>query len=112
VNRVIHADYSDIAIVTFGSSPEVLVTFIVQWLGLDWLEWVLLDSPPNTPPAADLKAILDRLTAIEDTLSKNYQQTAAVAYRLWAASQASQSKPVQLPSGPEPERAWDEAPDK
>jgi hypothetical protein len=96
--------------VTLVSGPETLVAFIVQWLGLDWLEQALQGSLPNTPSAADLKAILDRLAAIEDNLFKNYRQTVAVDYRLWAAGQALHGKPVQPPSKLEPELTWDEAP--
>jgi len=110
MNKGARSGYSEPALLTFGSSPEVLVAFIVQWLGLDWLEQALLDSPPNTPSAADLKAILERLTAIENNLFKNYRQTVAVDYRLWAAGQALHGKPVQPPSKLEPELTWKEAP--
>jgi hypothetical protein len=110
VNKGVRSGDSDPALVTFGGSPEALVPFIVQWLGLDWLEQALQGSPPAHSSAADLKAILDRLAAIEDNLFKNYRQTVAVDYRLWAAGQALHGKPVQPPSKLEPELSWDEAP--
>jgi hypothetical protein len=109
-NKGLRSGYSNPAFVTLVSGPETLVAFIVQWLGLDWLEQALQGSLPNTPSAADLKAILDRLAAIEDNLFKNYRQTVAVDYRLWAAGQALHGKPVQPPSKLEPELTWDEAP--
>lgn len=81
MNKYDRFGYSDSALVTFGRSPEVLVTFIVKWLGQDWLERALLDSPPHTPSAGDLKAILGRLAAIECILCKTHQQTVAVGAR-------------------------------
>lgn len=110
MNKVDRSGYSDSAFVTFGRSPEVLVAFIVKWLGQEWLERTLLDSPPNTPSAADLKSILDRLATIEGSLFRDFQQTVAVDYSIWAAGKACHGTPVQTLSKLKSELTWYEAP--
>ncbi|WP_414476503.1 hypothetical protein [Microvirga sp. M2] len=71
------------------TGPDALVSFIVHWLGLDWLEQALQDHQAISRSSSDeIKAMSAQLKNIEDQLGTITRQMAASESRALAVGQA------------------------
>ncbi|MEZ0169510.1 hypothetical protein [Microvirga sp. TS319] len=77
---------------------SAVVSFIVEWVGLEWLERAL-DGAANAPeaPEVDLSPVFNQLQELLSLTHKIDARTRLADYRTWAAARATLGLPVPLP---------------
>jgi hypothetical protein len=66
----------------------VITAFIVEWVGLDWVDRALQDSekPSPQPAAADLQALRSAFQPLAEAIDRIEKRASLTDYRLWAAA--------------------------
>jgi len=77
---------------------SAIVSFIVEWVGLEWLERALKGAvrAPETPEV-DLSPVFKQLQELLSLTNKIDARTRVADYRTWAAARATLGLPVPLP---------------
>jgi len=77
---------------------SAVVSFIIEWVGLEWLEYLFdkAASPPEAPEV-DLAPVFHQLQELLSLIHKIDARTRVADYRTWAAARATLGLPVPLP---------------
>lgn len=67
---------------------QALVTFIIEWIGLEWLERAMQGTVDNQPPT-DVSALFGQLQELLSLTHKIDARTRVADYRVWAAARAT-----------------------
>lgn len=77
---------------------SAVVSFIVEWVGLEWLERALGGAIHTTQaPEVDLTPVFTQLQELLSLTHKIDARTRVADYRTWAAARATLGLPVPLP---------------
>ncbi|WP_230534397.1 hypothetical protein [Microvirga roseola] len=75
-----------------------MVSFIIEWVGLEWLERALDQAASaSEAPEVDLSPVFNQLQELLSLTHKIDARTRVAEYRTWAAARATLGLPVPLP---------------